>query len=56
MLYNFYDIIENIIGVPSNQAEHFLIYLSAVFLGNYIIMFVFDMFRWISTSFKPTRR
>lgn len=51
-LGNFYDIMVDIIGIPSNDYEQFLVYTCCVGLGIFIILFVFQLFMIISNMLK----
>lgn len=51
-LGNFYEIMVDIIGIPSNDYEQFLIYTCCVGLGIFIILFVFQLFMIISNMLK----
>lgn len=54
MLSNFYDIMVAIIGVPTNDTEHTLIYFVSVLLGVSIILFVYKLFS-IASGLLKTR-
>ena len=43
-LGNFYEIMEGIIGVPTNDVQSTILYLLSAFLGMCIILMVFSLF------------
>lgn len=51
-LGNFYEIMVDIIGVPINDYERFLIYTCCVGLGMFIIFFVFQLFMMVANFAK----
>lgn len=55
-LTNFYDIMVEIIGVPSTDYEQFLIYTVSVGLGMFIILFVFQLFMLIASTLSIRKK
>ena len=52
-LGNFYEIMEAIIGTPTNDVQSTILYLMSAFLGMAIILFVFKLFEIASTVIRP---
>lgn len=55
-LTNFYDIMEAIIGIATNDYERMLLYTISSILGMFIILFVFQLFMLITNIFKPRQK
>lgn len=55
-LTNFYDIMEAIIGVATNDYESFVLYTISAIFGTFIILFVFQLFILIINIFKPSQK
>lgn len=54
-LGNFYEIMINIIGIPTNDYEQFVIFTLSAILGMTIILFVFYLFYLTVNLFRPKR-
>ena len=55
-LTNFYDIMEAIVGIATNDYERMLLYTISAVLGMFIILFVFQLFMLITNIFKPRQK
>lgn len=51
-LSDFYSIMIEIVGVPTNDYEQFIIYTLSCILGMFIILFVFQLFMMVANLAK----
>ena len=51
-LANFYEIMEAIIGTPTNDYQIFLVFTMSAILGMFIILFVFQLFLMVANLMR----